>query len=141
MTLFEFHHRVLFQHCDPAGMVFYPRYFEMINACVETWFEQDLKVPFKQLHLQLGLSVPTASTQTKFHAPSHLGDQLVFQLQLLKLGNTSLQLSINALCEGQLRLRNETTIVLIEQNNGRPTPWQRHKCFSGLIHSHTHTHE
>jgi len=135
MLQFDYHQPILFQHCDPAGIVFYPRYFEMINACVETWFEEDLKVPFKQLHLQLGLSVPTASTQTNFHMPSLLGDHLVFQLQLLKLGNTSIQLRINALCEGQLRLSNETTIVLIEQQNGRPTPWQQHNCFSGLTHT------
>ena len=26
---------VAFRHCDPAGIVFYPRYFEMINDFVE----------------------------------------------------------------------------------------------------------
>ena len=26
--------KVRFQHCDPAGIVFYPRYFEMINSVV-----------------------------------------------------------------------------------------------------------
>ena len=29
---------VRFQHCDPAGIVFYPRYFEMISQSVEEWF-------------------------------------------------------------------------------------------------------
>ncbi|CPO21707.1 4-hydroxybenzoyl CoA thioesterase [Bordetella pertussis] len=28
---------VRFRHCDPAGIVFYPRYFEMINDFVEEW--------------------------------------------------------------------------------------------------------
>tara|TARA_B100000780_G_scaffold72530_1_gene48600 strand:+ start:1969 stop:2307 length:339 start_codon:yes stop_codon:yes gene_type:complete len=73
MPSFEFKHPVLFQHCDPAGMVFYPRYFEMVNACVETWFADKLLVSFKRLHLELGLSVPTVSTQTNFCAPSRLG--------------------------------------------------------------------
>ena len=26
--------KVRFQHCDPAGIVFYPRYFEMLNSVV-----------------------------------------------------------------------------------------------------------
>ena len=26
---------VEFNHCDPAGIVFYPRYFEMISATIE----------------------------------------------------------------------------------------------------------
>ncbi len=73
MPSFEFKHPVLFQHCDPAGMVFHPRYFEMVNACVETWFADKLLVSFKRLHLELGLSVPTVSTQTNFCAPSRLG--------------------------------------------------------------------
>jgi 4-hydroxybenzoyl-CoA thioesterase len=132
MTPFEFHHRVLFQHCDPAGMVFYPRYFEMINACVETWFEQEVEVPFNQMHLQLGLSVPTVSTQTKFHAPSHLGDRLIFQMQVQKCGSSSLQLNISVSCDEQLRLTNETTLVLVEQKSGRPTPWRQYSCFNKL---------
>jgi 4-hydroxybenzoyl-CoA thioesterase len=132
MTPFKFHHRVLFQHCDPAGMVFYPRYFEMINACVETWFEQEVEVPFNEMHLHLGLSVPTVSTQTKFHAPSHLGDRLIFQMEVQACGNTSLQLNITASCDSQLRLTNETTLVLVEQKNGRPTPWNEHTCFNKL---------
>lgn len=135
MTPFEFQHRVLFQHCDPAGMVFYPRYFEMINACVETWFEQDVEVPFNQMHLQLGLSVPTVSTQTKFHAPSHLGDRLIFQMQVHKLGSSSLQLKISVSCDEQLRLTNETTLVLVEQKSGRPTPWRQHSCFNTLTNT------
>ena len=137
MTPFKFHHRVLFQHCDPAGMVFYPRYFEMINACVETWFEQEVGVPFNEMHLQLGLSVPTVSTETKFHAPSHLGDRLIFQMEVRKRGNTSLQLNISASCDAQLRLTNETTLVLVEQKNGRPTPWSEHLSFNKLTDTYS----
>jgi 4-hydroxybenzoyl-CoA thioesterase len=135
MPSFEFKHKVLFQHCDPAGMVFYPRYFEMINACIETWFDEELLSSFKRMHLELGLSVPTASTQTDFRAPSHLGDLLVFQLQVEKLGNTSLHLQINVTCDGQLRLTNDTTLVLIEQHNGCPSPWRKHPCFDSLTHT------
>ena len=34
--------RVRFGHCDPAGIVFYPRYFEMLNALVEDWISEGL---------------------------------------------------------------------------------------------------
>jgi len=135
MPSFEFKHPVLFQHCDPAGMVFYPRYFEMINACIETWFGDKLLLSFKRLHLELGLSVPTVSTQTDFRAPSRLGDLLVFQLQVEKLGSTSLQLKINVTCDGQLRLTNDTTLVLIEQHTGSPSLWLKHPDFASLTHT------
>ena len=135
MPSFEFKHPVLFQHCDPAGMVFYPRYFAMVNACVETWFADKLLVSFKRLHLELGLSVPTVSTQTNFCAPSRLGDLLVFQLHVEKLGSTSLRLKINVICDGQLRLTNDTTLVLIEQHTGSPSLWLKHPKFASLTHT------
>ncbi|MBY0236971.1 MAG: acyl-CoA thioesterase, partial [Burkholderiaceae bacterium] len=51
MTNFVFERRELvrFGHCDPAGIVFYPRYFEMLNALVEDWFTQGLQVDYAQL--------------------------------------------------------------------------------------------
>ena len=33
---FTIRRQVEFNHCDPAGIVFYPRYFEMISAVVFT---------------------------------------------------------------------------------------------------------
>ena len=35
--IFERNKRVRFAHCDPAGIVFYPRYFEMLNELVEAF--------------------------------------------------------------------------------------------------------
>ena len=52
--------KVRFQHCDPAGIVFYPRYFEMINSVVEDWFEEVLQHDFNKLHVESGTGVPTA---------------------------------------------------------------------------------
>jgi 4-hydroxybenzoyl-CoA thioesterase len=45
MMLFSINQKVLFKHCDPAGIVFYPRYFEMINDCVEAFFDE-IGTPF-----------------------------------------------------------------------------------------------
>ena len=58
------HQKVLFKHCDPAGIVFYPRYFEMVNDCVEAFFDEALGLPFEDLH-DSG-AMPTAQIQTKF---------------------------------------------------------------------------
>lgn len=34
---FSYRQKVLFMHYDPAGIVFFPRYFEMMNDCVEAF--------------------------------------------------------------------------------------------------------
>ena len=33
-----------FNHCDPAGIVFYPRYFEMTNHVCENFFREAVGV-------------------------------------------------------------------------------------------------
>ena len=44
--------QVRFADVDPAGIVFYPRYFEMLNGAVEDWFAQQLGLDFATMHLE-----------------------------------------------------------------------------------------
>jgi len=113
--------KVLFKHCDPAGIVFFPRYFEMMNDCVESWFAEALECPFETLH-KTGAAVPTAGIQTRFAAPSRHGDQLQLQLQVIKLGKTSLTYEMTASCGAELRFATEATLVHV-QGSGKPAPW------------------
>ncbi|WP_234283520.1 MULTISPECIES: acyl-CoA thioesterase [Halomonadaceae] len=114
--------KVRFEHCDPAGIVFYPRYFEMINATVEDWFEEVVQSGFNQL-VASGRSVPTVAIETQFHAPSRLGENLAFHLVPLHAGRTSLKLEITATSKEQNRLTCQVTVVLIDLTTGRPLPW------------------
>ncbi len=118
--MFEMPQKVMFKHCDPAGIVFYPRYFEMMNDCVESWFAERLKWPFEDIHNSGG--VPTANIATRFSAPSYHGDHLRLHLRLLKLGRSSLSYEMTATCEAELRFRTEATLVYVDLD-GRPAPW------------------
>jgi acyl-CoA thioesterase FadM len=33
---------VRFSHCDPAGIVYFPHYFDMFNGLIEDWYTQEL---------------------------------------------------------------------------------------------------
>ena len=70
---FEIPQKVLFKHCDPAGIVFYPRFFEMINDAVEALFSDMLGWPFEKMHPDSG--VPTAEFKVRFKVPCRQGDQ------------------------------------------------------------------
>lgn len=111
MGHFTFGQKVFFQHCDPAGIVFYPRYFEMINATVEEWFAQRLGVPFEALHDSLDAAVPTVSMNVDFHAPSRHGDILEFRLRPIRIGRSSVDLAIEAHCGPEKRLSLTSTLV------------------------------
>ncbi|OJA03931.1 thioesterase family protein [Halomonas sp. QHL1] len=115
--------KVRFQHCDPAGIVFYPRYFEMINSVVEDWFEEVVQRDFNQLHVESGTGVPTAAIDTQFHAPSRLGERLTFELAVQTVGRSSLTLQITAYCGEQKRLTSSSTLVYVDLKSGKSLPW------------------
>lgn len=115
--------KVRFQHCDPAGIVFYPRYFELINSVVEDWFEEIVQHDFNQLHVESGSGVPTAAIDTRFHAPSRLGELLNFELTVQAIGRSSLDLKIVAYCGEQKRLTSCSTLVFMDLTSGKSMPW------------------
>ena len=123
MSDFTLQQKVRFQHCDFAGIVFYPRYFEMISTTVEEWFAQRLGVPFETLHGELGAAVPTAALKIDFHAPSRLGDALEFRLRPIRIGRSSVTLSIEVHCGGERRLSMESTLVFTDGGTGKPNTW------------------
>ena len=114
---------VRFADCDAAGIVFFPRYFEMLNEVVETWFESALGCSFRTLHLAQDQGVPTARFEVEFHAPSRLEDRLVLELDVERLGRASATLRHRVSCDGQSRLTGRQTIVFVgEQMRARPWP-------------------
>lgn len=118
--VYMYRQKVLFRHCDPAGIVFYPRYFEMINDCIEAFFDEVVGAPFEQMHQKN--AVPTAQIDCQFKAPSRQGDQLILELRLHKIGRSSLGLTLRALCGKEVRFICNSTIVYINEN-GRPVSW------------------
>ena len=120
---FVFPQRVRFQHCDPAGIVFFPRYFEMVNATVEEWFGERLGMSFAEMHGPTQGGVPTASIRADFRAPSRLGDLLEWRLKPRRLGRSSCEIGLSATCNGELRAEFVQTLVWIDMGSGRPRSW------------------
>ena len=112
--------KVKFKHCDPAGIVFYPRYFEMINDCVEAFFDEALSAPFEDIHR--AAAVPTAQIAVTFSKPSYHGDRLSITLDCTSLGRSSLGLRIAATCGAEQRFVATSTLVHVDAT-GRATPW------------------
>lgn len=112
---------VEFNHCDPAGIVFYPRYFEMINSTIENFFLEVVEYSFRRMMIE-GFGVPAVRIETEFRAPSRLGDRLDFALEVLKQGNSSVSFAISARCMGELRLEAQMTLVWVG-TNGRAASW------------------
>ncbi len=111
MSEFINQQKIGFQHCDPAGIVFYPRYFEMFNAVVENWFEQRLGFSYYEIHMHRGEVVPTVHIEVDFKAPSRLGDTVDVSLTLQKVGRASIEFSVTIGCAGVIRVLSKLVLV------------------------------
>jgi 4-hydroxybenzoyl-CoA thioesterase len=114
---------VRWAHADPAGIVFYPRYFEMINELVEDWFAGPLGCDFETLHGELGTGVPTVSIECEFARPSRLGDRLVFELGVDRMGEGSFTLDVVVTGrDGEQRMKARLVLACIDLETGRARP-------------------
>ena len=116
---------VRFADCDPAGIGFFPRLFEMVNAVVEDWLAQAVGVSFAQLHIKREEGLPTLAIECRFLSPARLGDILEFQLKVLKLGNSSFTLGIEAFNQGLPVLTTSNILVyskLADGHKSMPIP-------------------
>ena len=112
--------RIEFNHCDPAGIVFYPRYFEMLNSVIENFFRDIAGHPFEAMMLD-DTGVPTARVEMSYAAPSRLGEVLTWRLTVARLGRAALDLTVEAWGTGIRRLTAGITVVHIK--TGRPQVW------------------
>lgn len=82
---------VRFSDCDPAGIVFFPNYFLLLNGVVEDWW-MHIGHPWTETISHRRMGTPTAHIDTAFVAPSLFGETLRFCLSVESLGNSSLTL-------------------------------------------------
>ena len=120
---FETTAQVRFADVDLAGIVFYPRYFEMLNGAVEDWFARRLGLPFATMHIDLKVGVPTVSLSVTFVHPSRLDERLSIILTPREIGRSSCKLDILFTADGVDRLRAEVVLVCMDLVTVRSKPW------------------
>jgi len=111
--------KIRFKHVDYAGIVFYPRFLEMLNDLVEDWFEEALGSPFSKIHEING--IPTVDLKVQFKKPARLGETLTKKLWVIKLGGASVTCGFRFEDEqGKTCLEGEVTLVnvaIVEDRN------------------------
>lgn len=122
MASFMRPHRVRFGECDPAGIVFYPRYFEMVTELQEDWFSDGLGIDHRDLHMVRGLITPTAHLECDFHRPSRLGDLLDCVWDVDRIGGASLHCRVALRHKDELRVEVRLVLVFCDRGTGRPVP-------------------
>jgi 4-hydroxybenzoyl-CoA thioesterase len=96
---------IRFSHCDPAGIVYFPHYFDMFNGLVEDWYTEQLGVNYANLIVGDQHGFPYVHIETDFKLPSRMGERLDLTLLLTRVGRSSLSVVIVGHVNGVERLR------------------------------------
>jgi 4-hydroxybenzoyl-CoA thioesterase len=76
--------------CDPAGIVFYPRYFAMFDASTAALFAVALGYDKFAMRQRLGcVGFPVVETAAKFLRPSRYGETVSIESRITRLGRSS----------------------------------------------------
>ena len=110
---------IRFSHCDPAGIVYYPRYLVLTQWLVEDWFDDGLGIRFSDFIGRRRLGLPVATLRYDFAEPARQGDALCLRLSLLRLGGRSFTISIEGMVDGRPKLRAEQVLVTTSLDSER----------------------
>ena len=118
MNYFIKQEKIRFQHIDYAGIVFYPRFLEMLNCLVEDWFEEALDRPFSKMHQTNG--IPTVDLKVQFKKAARLGETLTKKLWVKELKSSSVICGFRFEDEnGTTCLEGEVTLVNVKISEDR----------------------
>jgi 4-hydroxybenzoyl-CoA thioesterase len=114
---------VRYFHCDPGGIVYFPRFFDMFNVALEDWFAEVLACPWgADLIGERKLSTPSLAIRVEFLRACRLGETLDFDLWPTHLGHSSIQLALAGGVAGEERLRAVWTICMVSRDAFRAVP-------------------
>ncbi len=98
--------------CDPAGIVFNARFFELFDASTWALFEAALGVPRHQLSETFGiLGIPLVDARARFVTPVKFGDAIEMEAQVSEFRRSSFDVAHRILIDGTLATEGRETRV------------------------------
>jgi acyl-CoA thioesterase FadM len=113
---------VRFSHCDPAGIVYFARYFDIMNGVVEDWFTEALGLPYHVLIGERRLGLGYAHSSADFARPGRMGEVHDYTLEVERVGTKSLPLRLAASHRGAPVLTAKLVIVATDLDSGASIP-------------------
>ena len=113
--------RIVWGDCDPAGIVFYPRYFEMFDTSTTALFERALgmtKFQFVKAYHSVGY--PMVDTRARFLLPTRYGDDVVIETTITEIRRSSFDIRHRLMKDGELAVEGFETRVWVERDPADP---------------------
>lgn len=107
--------------CDPANIVYYPRYFAMFDDSTSVMFEA-AGFSKQDIIARYGLvGIPMVDTRAKFHIPSTHGDWITIESRVEKFGRSSFEITHKVYKGEALAIEAFETRVLVGRHPDDPS--------------------
>jgi 4-hydroxybenzoyl-CoA thioesterase len=113
--------RIEWGDCDPAGIVFYPRYFAMFDA--STAFLLEKASGMKKIALikaSDSVGCPMVDTRAQFFIPTRFGDDVVIETAITEVKRSSFSLRHHLRLDGALAVEGFETRVWVGRDPNDP---------------------
>src|SRR5580704_16752948 len=112
---------VEWSHCDPAGIVFNPRFFEYFDWGTWTLFEAALGVRPPDLAAAFGImGLPLVDASARFIAPARFGDAVELTSQVSEFRRSSFDVTHQLFVRGALAVEGSETRVWAARDPADP---------------------
>lgn len=114
--------RIEWCDCDPAGIIFYPRYFEMFDTSTTVLIERALgmnKIDYLKAYAFAGH--PLVETRARFRVPTRFGDEVAIETALVECGRSSFKVEHRLTKAGALAVEGFETRVWVVRPTDDPS--------------------
>ena len=126
--------RIEWGDCDPAQIVFYPRYFAMFDGATQELFRAALGVPKIEWVKTYGIiGIPMVDTRAKFIVPSRYGDDIVIESRVSRFGGSSFDIEHRVLRGSILAIEGFETRVWAGADPDKPGAIKGYKIPAEVI--------
>jgi 4-hydroxybenzoyl-CoA thioesterase len=117
--------RIEWGDCDPAGIVFYPRYFAMFDVSTTMLIERAIGMRKIEYLKAYGIAGhPVVETRARFRIPTRFGDEVAIESTLVACGRSSLKIEHRLTLAGALAVEGSETRVWVGRSPDDPERMQ-----------------
>ncbi|MFT4717308.1 MAG: 4-hydroxybenzoyl-CoA thioesterase [Paracoccaceae bacterium] len=111
-----------FGDCDISGTAYFPAYLNILNGVNEEFWAQ-LGFPWHEMIWKERWGTPTVHISSDFSSPSFFGEELQFDLTVLKVGRTSVTLHHEISRGGKKRWSSKQVLAASDLDKHCSIPW------------------
>ena len=114
--------RIEWGDCDPAGIVYFPRYFVIMDNCTSYLFERATGITKYEMQKKYDFTgMPMVDVRGRFYIPARYGEDLVAESKIVEFGRSRFEVEHRLLKDGQLAVEGFETRIWVGSHPDDPS--------------------